>query len=575
MQIDKNLIAKVQKMSEKADKMIKKTVSEHGGHYGSPLAASKLIAGLIEVFDFQKDKIIFDTGHQCYAYKILTDRENSFHSLRQEGGISGFPDIAESPYDHFGTGHSGTSVSAMSGFLLGSCNDKKDKDFISFVGDSAMTGGVFFEGLNLISSLGKKNIIIINDNNFSICPPVGSLSQHLRSLKQQNFKKTVGDNLTRCKGNIFESLGCEYYGVFDGEDVESILKVLAFAKNHKTNSTIVLHFITSKDKHALAGEQNYEFLDKSSLLVSRKISDIIAKDKNCFFVSPAMLSGSGLAKIKSKYPNNIIDVAIAEQCAVLSSAGIASIKKENKVFCALYSTFSQRAYDQIIHDVTIQNLPVKFILDRSGFVGKDGKTHQGLFDMSMFGAIPNAVILSPKDSAELSNMIDFCYSYNKGPTFLRIPKAIQKADKYNHPEAEIKCGKFEKVSMNKGSKGPNVCILSFGHIFTNAYKAYQKLVQDEYSVTIFNARFMKPVDTESLNEISRKFDLIVTVEIGYSCGFSALINESLNKINYGKKVINIKAEDRYYDHGTEDYQIELSGLSGKSIYQKIINKLSE
>ena len=555
-------IASLQQAAADIKNKIIQTTNINGGHYGSPLSITDIVVAMAHVFDFERDKIVFDTGHQCYPYKIITNRANQFNNIRKLGGISGFPDIAESDYDHFGTGHSATSVGAIYGMLLAGSSG----NHIACIGDSAITGGLFFEALNMISVLNKKSIIVINDNDMSIAPSVGSLKFQLKNLVNQYAGQKAQ---LQTDNNVFNSFGCLYYGVCNGHSMADIVAVLQEVKSLQTNKTIVVHFRTHKDDHAVKGTQVgvSDGISKQATgdIMQAEMDNILSADSSAIVVSPAMLNGSGLKNLQQKFTDRVIDVAIAEQLAVTCCAGAA--KSGANAFCVLYSTFAQRAYDQIIHDVAVQNLPVKFLIDRAGFVGADGKTHQGLYDISMFANVHNMTVLAPADALEMRAMLHFVAQWD-GPICMRFPKAIAVGDesaKFN----PIKYGKFNIVNY-----GQKVCLLSFGHILPYVQKASLMLQKHGINATVINARFAKPFDTDGLKDILQNHSYLFTFELGAKGGFEAIVNREINKLDNKNCSVNSYYIDKDYDHGTELQQMEMSALNAGGLYQKMCNKLN-
>lgn len=580
-------------------------VSKTGGHLASNLGAVELSIALHKVFDSPKDKLIWDVGHQTYVHKILTGRADKFPGLRQLNGLSGFPKSKESPHDIFDTGHSSTSISL--GLGMAAARDVKGEDYnvISIIGDGAMTGGVAFEALNNVASLNSKMIVILNDNEMSISKNTGGFSKYLGRLrgsdKYLSMKSQIKKNVSKVPvigegmitglknarksikyamidGIIFEELGFKYFGPVDGHDINELCETLELAKEYK--KPVFIHVITKKGKGYSKSEERPDIFhgigpfdmdtgipiktsDKPSYskVFGNKLTKMADEDDRIVAISAAMIDGTGLDSFKEKHPDKIFDVGIAEGHAVTFAAGLA--KAGLKPYFAVYSTFLQRAYDEIIEDVCLQNLPVVFCIDRAGIVGADGETHHGIFDLSYLRHIPNMTIMAPKDGAELEAMLEFSKTID-GPCAIRYPRGSA---------ADI--GKPNKITLGKShqlKRGTDVEIWSVGTMADKVIKAADILKAKGISASIINTEFIKPLDTDRLKKSAEKYPLIVTVEDNVVSGG---IGEGIKDIVSLKdvKVINIGWPDDFIEHGTSDELYAKHGMDPRSIAERIIKEL--
>lgn len=566
------------------------TISKNGGHLASNLGVVELTLALLKVYDFDKDKIIFDVGHQSYVYKILTGRKNKFDTLRKYKGISGFPKRAESKYDFFDTGHSSTSISASLGMARSRDLNKDKYEIVSVIGDGALTGGMVYEALNDIGFKKTKMLIILNDNTMSISLNVGGISTYLNKfrinpsynkLKQKMHYKLDKNNrlvrdLHRLKNSIkslfftpmfFEDLGLKYVGPVDGHNLNELIKTLKKVKN--INEPVVLHVVTHKGEGYTFAEENpnkfhavgpFEIEtgktkeSKSySYEAGKALCEIASKDKRLAVITAAMTEGLGLTEFSQKYKDRFFDVGIAEEHAVTFSAGLATTNLR-PVFC-VYSTFMQRAFDQILHDVCIQNLPVIFLIDRAGLVGNDGETHQGVFDLSYLNIIPNIVILTPKCKEEIKPLIEYALTLNK-PVAIRYPKSENENNL--KPLEKIKHNSFEVVS-----KGEKLAIIAAGKM-VNDISIAKKL--SGCNPMIINATFVKPVDTKMLKKLKDENYKIMTIEdnniIG---GFGNNVLLELNKLGYKDNIEILGYEDKFISHGSinellKDEKLDIDNL---------------
>ena len=587
------------------------TVSKTGGHLGASLGVVELTVALHYVFDTPKDKIIWDVGHQTYPHKIITGRKRKIHTLRKKNGLSGFTKRSESVYDPFGAAHSSTSISANLGIAVARDLQKKSFDVISIIGDGAISAGMAFEGLNNFGHLGKNSLIILNDNEMSIAKPVGAMSKYLVNLLSsktyenirdvvKNFtkrlpnevgnfaKKTEGYLKGYLTGNtLFEELGMNYIGPIDGHNLNLLIQLFQKYKEKELHGPVFLHIITEKGKgYAPAENSNDKFHGVSSFdiqtgvqnkskdktytsVVGETLLKLAKKDKRVTTITAAMPSGTGLDKFQKLYPDRFFDVGIAEQHAVTFAGGMAT---ENlKPYVAIYSTFLQRAYDQVVHDIAIQSLPVRFLIDRSGFVGADGATHAGSFDLTYLCCLPNFIVMAPSSGEELKNMLNFSLSINNKPSAIRYPRDT--VGGYNEKKS------FEKITLGKGKiiqKGKKIAFLNLGTRL-NQVKEASKLIKskNKLQTTIIDMRFAKPIDTQLLKNLQKNHDIFITIEENAVGGFSSQVNNFfLNQTKKQIKIHNFFMKDEFIDQSDIIDQYKQSGISPENIYKKISNYLN-
>ena len=597
-------------LSDELRKIIIKTVSINGGHLASSLGVIETTIALHYVFNTPKDKIIWDVGHQSYSHKILTGRKDRFSTIRKENGLSGFPKIEESEYDAFGTGHSSTSISAALGILEGRDKNKEDFKVIAVIGDGAMTGGLAFEGLNNAGHLKKDLIVILNDNEMSISPNVGALSAYMNRILTgefyRKFKKEtksflegipkVGGQVAKIAqkaeetikgillpGVLFEELGFDYVGPIDGHNTELLIETLKRIKS--STSPTLIHVITKKGKGYEFSEKNpcgfhgvgpFELETGSQISSTANItygetfgnflSDLAEADQRIIAISAAMKEGTGLNCFADKFPDRFYDVGIAEPHAVTFAAGLAS--QGLKPVVAIYSTFLQRAYDEIVHDVCLQKLPVVFAIDRAGIVGEDGPTHHGLFDISYLRHVPNLVFMAPKDGPELKQMLEFVIKY-QGPSAIRYPRG-------KVPESLLEC---PDVNMGKGEMlrdGTDIALLAIGSCVMPALKAAKRLERDGINAAVLNARFIKPLDGELILSIASRIPKIITIEENsLQCGFGSSVLECLNESCVTAKVRRLGIRDSFVEQGHPDSLRAKYGLDEEGIYLATLSFLRE
>ncbi len=585
--------------------LIEKT-SVNGGHLASNLGVVELTIALYLAFDLPKDKVIWDVGHQSYTHKILSGRRELFDELRKYGGLSGFPKRKESPYDAFDTGHSSTSISAGLGMALG--RDLKGEDYgvVSVIGDGALTGGMAYEALNNAARIKNNFIIVLNDNNMSISENVGGMSKYLNGLRSgtgyNQLKKDVSaalmkipvigeglvDKISRTKnsikqlvipGMLFENMGITYLGPVDGHNVRAMVKV--FREARKMDHAVLVHVNTKKGKGYPPAEKNPErfhgvepFDPLTGKPLKKKIypgyTDVFSKElcrlaeKNpkIVAITAAMPDGTGLKAFSRQYPERFFDVGIAEQHGVTSAAGMAAAGLKPVV--AVYSSFLQRGFDQILHDVCIQNLPVVFVLDRAGLVGSDGETHQGIFDLSYLTAIPNMSVMAPKNLWELRRELEFALNHFDRPIAIRYPRgqAYRGLKEFDSP---IEYGKGEILYGGK-----DIALLAVGSMVSTAEHVRDKLKEEGIQCTLANGRFIKPVDEDLVRILAQTHDLIVTLEENVlKGGFGLEVTAFVHKNYPHVKVLNIALPDAYVEHGNVSLLRESLGIDSDSVIRAI------
>ena len=609
-----NLKELIQLAKECRHRIIEVT-SQQGGHLASSLGTVEITVALLKNFDFSIDRIVWDVGHQAYPYKILTDRNKHFDSLGKAGGIKKFLSRDESSYDHFGAGHASTSISAALGMAIGRDLQQKKHRVIAIIGDGAMTGGLAFEALNHNGSLDKNVLVIYNDNGISIDPNVGAISKLLTRFASSRFynrfreetlefadkapfSEQLGLKTTLQKlhdsaksffsppSMLFEQLGWRYFGTVDGHKLPDLLNLIDHVKN--LDGPIVIHAITQKGKgYAFAEEDSYKyhgvtpfepvdgkFIKKEptgnaksfSEVFGDKLDELMARDQKLVVLSAAMLSGTGIVKLQPKYPDRVLDVGIAEGHAVTCSAGLAVAG--NKPFVAIYSTFLQRALDHIIHDIAIQKLPVRFMIDRAGLVGADGPTHHGLYDLTYLRMIPNMTIMVPRNGAELRGMMEFACNYEKGPLAIRYPKAsTAEVDENKSPQLE-----FGKAYILR--KGEDVALFAVGLMVDTAEDVADLLQAKGYSTAVINARFVKPLDEKMIVNFGNKVKLLVSMEENTRHGgFGSGVLETLSENGIRVPTLLIGAPDRFIEQASQEEQRKAANLNAEQIFMRILERI--
>lgn len=584
-------------LSNELRKFIIEEASVNPGHFGASLGVAELTVALHYVFNAPYDKIIWDVGHQAYGHKILTGRKEMFHTNRKYKGLSGFPNPIESEYDAFGVGHASTSISAALGYAKASdIQGIKDRNIVAVIGDGSMTGGLAFEGLNNAGTENSDLLVILNDNNMAIDPNVGALKEYLLDIATSrtynrikndvwnllgkvsklgpNYQKLASQLESAVKtailrqSNFFEALNFRYFGPVDGHDVVYLTKILTDLKHIKGPK--LLHTITQKGKGFKQAEINqttwhrapgkfdkdtgklYKVASngpqppKYQDVFGHTIVELARKNKKIVGITPAMPTGSSLNIMMEKMPDRAFDVGIAEQHAVTFSAGISA--DGMMPFCNIYSTFMQRAYDQVVHDVALQNLNVVFCLDRGGLVGSDGATHHGALDLSYMRAVPNMTVSAPMDEIELRNLMYTAQLADKGPFTIRYPRGRGVTINWKQPFRELPIGKGRKLR-----DGEDLAIVSIGHLGNYVEQAAAELEKDSVNVAHYDMRFLKPLDGELLHEVGKKFKYVITVEDGTILGgLGSAVMEFMNENSYHPRVKRLGIPDRFIDHGSQE-----------------------
>jgi len=581
-------------------------VSVTGGHLGASLGVVELTVAIHAVFDTPRDRLLWDVGHQAYPHKILTGRRDRIRTLRQGGGLSGFTRRAESEYDPFGAAHSSTSISAGLGMAVArDLKGNDDRNVICVIGDGAMSAGMAYEAMNNAGALHSRLIVILNDNDMSIAPPVGAMSAYLSRLMSsrsflslrelgakmaRRFPRGIERTLGRAEeyargiltgGTLFEELGFYYVGPIDGHNLDHLLPVLRNVREADETGPILVHAITNKGKGYALAEKSADKLHSVSkfnvvtgeqakappgppsytnVFASALISEA-ERDPRIIAITAAMPSGTGLDKFAKRFPDRTFDVGIAEQHAVTFAAGLAT--EGMKPFCAIYSTFLQRAYDQMVHDVAIQSLPVRFALDRAGPVGNDGATHSGSFDLAYMGCLPGMVIMAPSDEAELMHMVATAAAIDDGPSAFRYPRG--EGTGIALPE------RGEILEIGKGRvmrEGHSIAILSLGSRLGDALKAADELAARGFPTTVADARFAKPIDTALVEQLARHHEVLITIEEGSIGGFASQVMHHLawkGLMDQGLKVRPMVMADKFIDHDSQAKQLIEAGLSVRDI----------
>ena len=586
-------------------------VSFTGGHLGAGLGVVELTIAIHYLFNTPDDRLIWDVGHQAYPHKILTGRRNKIRTLRQGGGLSGFTKRAESQYDPFGTAHSSTSISAGLGMAVARDLEGKNNSIISVIGDGAMSAGMAYEAMNNAGAMDSRLIVILNDNDMSIAPPVGAMSSYLAKLLSgkkyigfRNFFKKISDKFPgRLKqrigqaeeylrgmavgGTLFEEMGFFYVGSVDGHSFDQLLPVLENVKNSTHEGPFLIHAITqkgkgyqpaedSKDKYhgvtkfnVATGEQSKSSSNKPSYtnVFGETLAAHAQQDNKIVAVTGAMPSGTGINIFQKQFPKRTFDVGIAEQHAVTFAAGLAT--EGYKPYAAIYSTFLQRAYDQVVHDVAIQSLPVRFAIDRAGLVGADGPTHAGSFDITYLATLPNFVVMAASDEAELVRMINTSIDINDRPCAFRYPRGNGIGIELPSIDEKLKIGKGRVVQ-----EGTNVCILSLGTRLEECKIAAKELKNKGISTTIVDARFAKPLDEELIIRCAREHKMMITIEEGSIGGFGSHVANLLAEkgiFDKGLKFRSLMLPDVFIDQDTPEKMYDVAGLNAKQIIEKILD----
>ncbi len=592
-------------LAEEIREFLIQKISVTGGHLGSNLGAVELTMALHLSLDLPEDKIVWDVGHQSYTHKLLTGRREGFETLRKYGGMSGFPKRKESACDCFDTGHSSTSISAGLGLVRARDILGEKNTIVSVIGDGALTGGMAYEALNNASRMETNFIVVLNDNNMSISENVGGISKYLNNLrmapKYWDVKEGIYytlkgmpkcgplvEGIRKAKnslkqlvvpGMFFEDMGLTYLGPVDGHNIEELVRVFGEAK--KIRRGVLVHVITEKGKgyeparrHPARFHGTEPFDIQTGLpakprtvanytdIFSTVMTKLGSRDEKIVAITAAMPDGTGLKRFRNIFPDRFFDVGIAEEHAVTFAAGLAA--GGMKPIVAVYSSFLQRAYDQILHDVCIQDLPVIFAVDRAGLVGSDGETHQGIFDLSYLSSIPNMHIMAPKNKWELSDMMKFAVKFGH-PIAIRYPRGTA-FDGLKEHRASIEFGKSEMIYKEK-----EIALVAVGSMVKTAIEVRESLVAEGYSVTLVNARFVKPIDEEMIKELCKDHKLLVTMEENVaSGGFGEKVREYLDSLKTDTKILSIALPDAYIEHGNVDILRKEVGIDKDSILQKIV-----
>ena len=585
-------------------------VSETGGHLGSSLGVVELTVALHAVFNTPLDKIIWDVGHQCYPHKILTGRRERIRTLRQKDGLSGFTKRSESEFDPFGAAHSSTSISAALGFSVGRDMGQPVGDAIAVIGDGSISAGMAYEAMNNAGSEKRRLFVILNDNEMSIAPPVGAMSSYLSGLyaneplaKMKSLAEgfeaalpsPLRDGAKRARqlvtglhgsGTLFEELGFEYVGPINGHDLNQLLPVLRAARARATGP-VLIHACTVKGKGYAPAENSadkYHGVSKFDIATGAQakskpnapsytavfgeaLTDEASRDPKIVGVTAAMPSGTGLNIMAKKFPGRVFDVGIAEQHGVTFAAGMAA--SGLKPFCAIYSTFLQRGYDQVVHDVALQGLPVRFAIDRAGLVGADGATHAGAFDVAYLANLPGFTVMAAGDEAELVHMVATAAAYDEGPISFRYPRGNGTGAVLPERGSILEIGKGRIIT-----EGSDVAILSFGAHLSEAEQATRLLEQQGVSVTLADARFAKPLDTDLIRQLARNHEALITIEQGSVGGFGAMVLHHLagtGQLDRGLKIRTMTLPDVYIDQASPSEMYTAAGLTAQDIERTALN----
>ncbi|MEM6891817.1 MAG: 1-deoxy-D-xylulose-5-phosphate synthase [Pseudomonadota bacterium] len=587
-------------------------VSQTGGHLGSSLGVVELSVAIHAVFDTPRDKLVWDVGHQCYPHKILTGRRDRMHTLRQGGGISGFTKRSESDYDPFGAAHSSTSISAALGFTVGRDMGQPTGDAVAVIGDGSISAGMAYEALNNAGAEGRRLFVILNDNEMSIAPPVGAMSSYLSSLSDLSRKGPFGGFVAMAegmekfaprpvregarrarelvtgiesKGTFFEELGFDYIGPIDGHDMPQLLSVLRGARARATGP-VLIHACTVKGKGYAPAEgsaDKYHGVSKFDVgtgvqakakanapsytaVFGDSLTEEAARDPSIVAVTAAMPSGTGVDRMAKRFPGRVFDVGIAEQHGVTFAAGMAAAGL--KPFCAIYSTFLQRGYDQVVHDVALQGLPVRFAIDRAGLVGADGATHAGAFDIGYLGALPGMVVMAAADEAELKHMVATAVAHNSGPIAFRYPRGNGTGVMLPERGDVLKIGKGRMIREGSG----DVALLSLGTLLGECETAATLLEAEGISVTIADARFAKPLDMELIARLAQTHETLVTVEQGAQGGFGAMVLQAMagaGLLDSGLRVRTLCLPDQFIDQASPAEMYRAAGLDTTGIVETV------
>ena len=611
--IKKLSTSQLQKLADEVREELINVVSETGGHLGPGLGVVELTVALHYIFDTPNDKLIWDVGHQSYPHKILTGRKDKIRTLRQGNGLSGFTKRSESEYDPFGAAHSSTSISSALGIAIANKLSNRSNNVIAVIGDGAISAGMAYEAMNNAGTSNTKMIVILNDNDMSIAKPVGAMRSYLAklfsgkvyfSLREiskliiSSFSKRFSDKAGKAEdffrsavtgGTLFNSLGFHYIGPINGHDLDVLIPILKNAKNSKHEGPIMIHIKTQKGKgYSYAEKANDHYHGVSKFNVQTGIQEksktnvpaytkVFAntlikhaeRDSKIIGITAAMPSGTGLDIFGEKFPKRMFDVGIAEQHAVTFAAGLAT--EGLKPYVAIYSTFLQRAYDQVVHDVAIQKLPVRFAIDRAGLVGADGPTHAGSFDITYLSTLPNFIVMAASDEAELVRMINTSVDINDRPTAFRYPRGTGVGIELPSIDEKLEIGKGKIIL-----EGKKLAILSFGARLNECLNAAENLKKKGINITVVDARFAKPLDENLIWQLATDHDAIITIEEGSIGGFGSHITQFLSEKNLLDKDLKFRSmifPDKFIDQDKPDLMYKIAGLDSKSIEAKILDTL--
>jgi len=591
-----------------------RSVSITGGHLGASLGVVELTVAIHHIFNTPDDKLVWDVGHQCYPHKILTGRRDQMHTLRQGGGLSGFTKRSESVYDPFGAAHSSTSISAGLGMAVANeLNNRPERNVIAVIGDGAMTAGMAYEAMNNAGSNDARLIVILNDNDMSIAPPVGALSAYLsrlissksfRSMRHfakevtKKFPRQLSETARRAEeyargivtgGTLFEELGFYYVGPIDGHNLDHLLPVLKNLRDDQEAGPVLLHCVTQKGhgyKPAEESRDKYHGVSKFDVVTGKQFkpksnapsyTSVFAKalmaeaeiDSSIVAITAAMPGGTGIDKFSETFPERSFDVGIAEQHGVTFAAGLAT--EGMKPFCAIYSTFLQRGYDQVVHDVAIQSLPVRFAIDRAGYVGADGSTHCGAFDLAYLCCLPGMVVMAPSDELELMHMVATAAAHNTGPSAIRYPRG-------EGVGIELPA-RGEVLEIGKGrilQQGSTIALVSLGSRLTATQAAAEELSAKGFSVTVADARFAKPIDEDMILQLAHSHDVLLTIEEGSVGGFGAQVSQFLANVGAFDKGLAFRVltmPDVFLEQDKPDIQVAQAGLDSVGIVKVALSAL--
>ena len=606
--------SKLQNVADEVRKELIEAVSVTGGHLGASLGVVELTVALHYIFDTPKDKLIWDVGHQCYPHKILTGRKDRIRTLRQGSGLSGFTKRLESEYDPFGAAHSSTSISSALGIAEANKLSNKSDNVVAVIGDGAISAGMAYEAMNNAGASKTKMIVILNDNDMSIARPVGAMGTYLAKIfsgkiyfslretiklitsafsKRFSAKAGKAEDLLRSAvtgGTLFSSLGFYYIGPIDGHDLNSLLPILKNARDTKHNGPILIHIKTKKGKgysYAEEAKDNYHGVSKFNVKTGEQLKSKVSipsytkvfantliqhakKDSKIVAITAAMPDGTGIDLFKKEFPDRAFDVGIAEQHAVTFAAGLAT--ENYKPYAAIYSTFLQRAYDQVVHDVAIQSLPVRFAIDRAGLVGADGPTHAGSFDTTFLTTLPNFVVMAASDEAELVRMINTSTDINDKPCAFRYPRGTGVGVNLPDITDKIEVGKSRVIR-----EGKKLALLSFGARLNETLKATENLKKKGVDITVIDARFAKPLDENLIWQLATTHEAIMTIEEGSIGGFGSHVVDFLSKkglLDTDLKFRSMTLPDLFIDQDTPDNMYKIANLDANSIENNVLDLLN-